>query len=230
VTTPDVVYGNSVTDQASKQSSEADKGPRGPDDGSEVVELGDEVLVERVQRGDREAFGVLIGRYQDRVFNLVYRMCGRRAEAEELAQEAFLKAMERIGQFEGRSRFYTWLFRIAANLTISHRRRGRRVRFQSIDGWPDESTGRSLAAGTAQHREPNPARKAMAVEMQDIVAAALETLDEPFRVVLVLRDMQDMDYAEIADVLGVPTGTVKSRLFRARRMLRERLEHLGPPD
>jgi RNA polymerase sigma-70 factor (ECF subfamily) len=219
-----------VTDQASKQSSEADKGPRGRVDVPDVVELDDEALVDRVQRGDRQAFGVLIGRYQDRVFNLVFRMCGRRAEAEELAQEAFLKAMERIGQFEGRSRFYTWLFRIAANLTISHRRRGRRVRFQSIDGWDDESTGRSLAAGTAQHREPNPARKAMAAETQDIVASALDSLDETFRVVLVLRDMQDMDYAEIADVLGVPVGTVKSRLFRARRMLRQRLEHLGPPE
>jgi RNA polymerase sigma-70 factor (ECF subfamily) len=173
-----------------------------------------------------QAFGVLVGKYQDRVFNLAMRMCNRRADAEELAQEAFLRALERIGQFKGESRFYTWLFRIAANLTISHRRRSGRVRFVSMDRHEDDEppVAEMVTAEVARQREPGPVAKAEAAETRDIVTRALESLDEPFRLVLVLRDLQDMDYAEVAEVLNVPVGTVKSRLFRARCLLRQRLE------
>jgi RNA polymerase sigma-70 factor, ECF subfamily len=220
------VFGNSVTDKASKplKSSAKADGPA-----EHLAALDDETLVQRVRGGDRPAFGVLVGRYQDRVFNLVLRMCSRRAEAEELAQEVFLRALERIEQFQGRSRFYTWLFRIATNLTISHRRRGQRVKFHPIDGFEEDApAGRTVAGSTAQHREPSPVSSAIATETRDIVAEALASLDEPFRIVLVLRDMQDMDYAEVAEVLDVPVGTVKSRLFRARCLLRERLEGHQP--
>ena len=198
-------------------------------DGQQVVRLDDDLLVTRVRGGDMQAFGVLVRRYQDRVFNLVYRMCSRRAEAEELAQDAFVKALERIDQFKGNSRFYTWLFRIAANLTISHQRRYKRVRFHSIDGASeDDPPAESLTAELAQRRAPDPVTAAESAETRDKVAEALAALDEPFRIVLVLRDMQDMDYAEMALVLDVPVGTVKSRLFRARSLLRERLEDLRP--
>jgi len=190
--------------------------------------LTDEQLVQRVRGGDRQAFGVLVVRYQDRIFNLVYRMCGRHAEAEELAQEAFLRALERIDQFAGRSRFYTWLFRIAANLTISHQRRRQRVRFHSMDAGQDDRPDDGVTADIARRRAPDPVEAAVAGETRDRVAEALAAMDEPFRIVLVLRDMQDMDYAEMADVLDVPVGTIKSRLFRARRLLRDELKDLRP--
>lgn len=213
--------------RASKPLRRAVQRPVG--DCADVVTLDDITLVQRVRSGDRQAFGVLVGRYQDRVFNLVLRMVSRRAEAEEIAQEAFLKALERIDQFKGNSRFYTWLFRIAANLAISNQRRRQRVRFHSMTRDEDDApVADSLTAELAQQRSPDPVTAAVASETRSIVAEALATLEEPFRVVLVLRDMQDMDYAEMAEVLDVPVGTVKSRLFRARRLLRELLEGLRP--
>ena len=194
-----------------------------PDGGT----VNDAVLVSQVQAGDIQAFAALVVRYQDRVFNLVLRMCARRADAEELAQEAFLKALERINQFRGDSMFYTWLFRIAANLAMSHRRRSRRVKFHSLSRGAegeDMKQDDTVTADLAQRREPGPSAAAMSAEVRKIVAAALDGLAVPVLLVLVLRDMQDMDYAQIAQVLDVPVGTVKSRLYRARNMLRQCLD------
>ena len=217
-----------MTEQASNTM------PEGQTPGSKVagpkgtISFEDAALVEQCRKGDMQAFGSLVAKYQDRIFNMVYRMCGRRADAEELTQEAFLKALERIAQFRGHSQFYTWLFRIAANLTISHRRRGGRVRFQSLTG-PEEfeqSQADALTAAMARRRNPPPEAAAMAAETNRRVMKALEELDDEFRLVVVLCDMEDMDYAQIANVLGVPVGTVKSRLHRARCMLRDKLADL----
>jgi len=180
-----------------------------------------------------QAFGALVGRYQDRLFNMVLRMCGSWSDAEELTQEALLKALERIGQFKGFSQFYTWLFRIAANLAISHRRRRARVRFHSmsaagVDGEGDDPQG-PMTTELARQRNPGPLAEAMAADTGRQVAAALDGLDEEFRAVLVLRDVEDMDYAQIAEVLDVAVGTVKSRLYRARAALREKLTDLVEP-
>jgi RNA polymerase sigma-70 factor (ECF subfamily) len=174
------------------------------------------------------AFGALIAKYQNRIYNLVLRMCGHPADAEELAQETFLKALERIHQFRGQSQFYTWLFRIAANLTISHRRRGGRIRFQSMAGPQEfeESRSGALTAPIAKRRNPGPEDSAIADETGRRVLDALEELEDEFRIVVVLRDVEELDYAGIAQVLGVPVGTVKSRLHRARCLLRDRLADL----
>ena len=200
--------------------------PRGGGKGTIAFE--DSALLEQCRQGDMQAFGALVAKYQDRIFNMVFRMCGRRADAEELAQETFLKALERIGQFRGQSQFYTWLFRIAANLTISHRRRGGRVRFQSLSG-PEEfeqSQADALTAAVARKRSPAPEAAAVAAETERKVMQALEELDDEFRLVVVLCDMEEMDYAQISDVLGVPIGTVKSRLHRARCILKDKLADL----
>jgi len=193
-----------------------------------AISFEDAALVERSQKGDMEAFGTLVAKYQDRVFNMVYRMCGRREDAEELAQEAFLKALEKMAQFRGQSRFYTWLFRIAANLVISHRRRGVRIKFQSLSA--PEELGRTqagtLTTPTAAGRELSPPDAAMSAETQRRVALALEELDDEMRIMVVLRDVEDMDYSQMAEVLGVPVGTVKSRLHRARLALKEKLADL----
>ena len=193
-----------------------------------TISFEDSSLVERVRKGDMQAFGSLVAKYQDRIYNMILRMCGRAADAEELTQDTFLRALERIGQFTGRSEFYTWLFRVAANLTISHKRRSMRIRFQTLD--PDEARSGtqadSLTAAVAAQRDPPPQAAAMASETRQRVLEALEALDDEFRLVVVLCDVEQMDYAQAADVIGVPVGTVKSRLHRARWALKEKLADL----
>ena len=136
--------------------------------------------------------------------------------------------MEQIGQFRGNSKFYTWLFRIAANLTISHRRRVGRIRFQSLTG-PDEfedAQAERLTAAVAAKRQRGPQAAAMSSETSRRVAEALEELDDDFRLVVLLRDVEEMDYDEISQVTGLPLGTVKSRLHRARCLLKQSLADL----
>lgn len=223
-------FGNLLTKPASNMLAEdpMTAPPHPAARGTIVFE--DAALVDRSRKGDMQAFGSLVAKYQDRIYNLVLRMCGRPSDAEELAQETFLKALERISQFRGTSQFYTWLFRIAANLTISHRRRVGRVKFQSLTGSEEfeESQAAALTAAMAQRREPAPETHAMSAETNRRVMQALEELDDEFRLVVLLRDVEDMDYSEIAQVLGLPSGTVKSRLHRARCILKERLADLAP--
>jgi RNA polymerase sigma-70 factor (ECF subfamily) len=194
-----------------------------------TIVFDDDALVERCRKGDMQAFGSLVAKYQDRVLNLIFRMVGRWADAEELAQETFLKALERIGQFRGHSGFYTWLFRIAANLAISHRRRAGRIHFGPLGGTEDldQTQAHSLTADLAARREASPPAAAQAAEEAKRVMQALEGLDDEFRLVLVLRDVEDMDYAQIAKVLELPAGTVKSRIHRARCLLKDALSDLA---
>lgn len=199
--------------------------------GAEVTEsvgFDEAVLIDRFRRGDMQAFGVLVSTYQDRIYNMILRMCSNPADAEELAQEAFLRAMQKMDQFRGQSRFYTWLFRIAANLTISHRRRGSKLIFRSLTGSGEYEglQAEGLTATLAQRRAPGPVAAAMSAEIRGRIEQALDALDDEFRIVAVLRDIEQMNYAEISEVLDVPIGTVKSRLHRARCMLKRRLADL----
>jgi RNA polymerase sigma-70 factor (ECF subfamily) len=176
------------------------------------------------------AYGLLVAKYQDRVFNLLYRMLGRREDAEEIAQEAFLKALEKLPAFRGSSGFYTWLFRIATNLALSLRRRDGRLHFEPLQR-TDEDWSRTQAEGLmaelAGRREPGPMASAMSAETQTRIAQALMELEDEMRAVVILRDIEEMDYAQIADVLEIPGGTVRSRLHRARMELREKLADLA---
>ena len=221
-------FGNFVTDQASNPLAAQDSAAGGEAPPGGTISFEDASLVERARKGDMQAFGSLVAKYQERVLNVVHRLCGRRAEAEELAQETFLKALERIGQFRGSSGFYTWLFRIAVNLTVSHRRRAGRIGFRSLTG-PEEADGSladSLTSGLAERREAGPAAMAEGAELRRRVCRALEELDDEFRLVVVLRDIEEMDYGQIARVLELPPGTVKSRLHRARSLLKDKLADL----
>lgn len=220
--------GNLVKGSASKTvAAQASAGIAGAD-GRGAITFDDTVLVDRFRKGDMQCFGLLVAKYQDRIYNMILRMCPSRADAEELAQEAFLRAMERIEQFRGQSRFYTWLFRIAANLTISHRRRNSRVTFRSLtrSAEYDGTQAEELTSAVAQQRIPGPVAAAMSAEIGDRVDRALDELDEDFRIVVVLRDIEELDYAQIAEVLDLPIGTVKSRLHRARCMLKGKLADL----
>lgn len=194
-----------------------------------AIEFDDAALVQRSRGGDMQAFGSLVAKYQDRVLNAILRLCGNQADAEELAQETFVKALERLSQFRGQSKFYTWLFRIAVNMAISQRRRGGRIRFHPLGGGDEleSSQAAALTAAVARRREAGPAASAIAAETAHRVMDALRQLEDEFRVVVVLRDIEEMDYTQIADVLNVPVGTVKSRLHRARLMLRGRLASLA---
>jgi RNA polymerase sigma-70 factor (ECF subfamily) len=183
-------------------------------------------LLERCRRGDTAAFGSLVVKYQDRVFNAILRACGNHDDAEELCQETFVKALENLDGFRQASGFYTWVFRIAMNLTISRRRRSGRMRFHSLEAvGSDNESGRPRNV-LPDHRQAGPHEAASRADEGQRVLKALEELDEEFRVAVVLRDVEGMNYDQIAQVLEVPVGTVKSRLYRARSVLQRKLRDL----
>ncbi|MFQ5430206.1 MAG: sigma-70 family RNA polymerase sigma factor [Phycisphaerae bacterium] len=190
----------------------------------------EEEWVRRCRAGDTTAYAPLVRRYQDRIFNVCWRMCGNRTDAEDLAQEAFVRALQAIGRFDARSRFYTWLFRIAVNLVISDRRKRTRARLGSSerDRANREAEGRPAAdpQDRLASRDSPPDVRAADRERHARVLEALGALDEVHRTVVVLRDVESFGYDEIAEILEVPVGTVKSRLHRARLALREELTPL----
>jgi RNA polymerase sigma-70 factor, ECF subfamily len=179
-------------------------------------------LVQRCRLGDGPAMTLLVHRYQDRLFNTLLRLCGNSHDAEELCQDTFVKFLAKIGEFRGAAGLYTWLFRIATNLALSHRRRGGKVRFAPLDARDDGED--DLAHALADPRQATPAQQVELAEEHQRVLAALDGLEEEFRAVVVLRDVEGMDYQQIAGVLNVPVGTVRSRLFRARHKLADQLK------
>jgi len=194
------------------------------------IEFDDAVLVEHCRGGDNAAMERLIVKYQDRIYNVILRMCGNCEDAAELTQDTFVKVIENVATFRQQSSFYTWIFRIAVNLTLNHCQRKGRVVFGSIEAGQDETGGQATAALKEylyDHREPSPADSAQNKELCELVIKAMMRMDDSQRAVVVLRDIAGMDYAQIADVLDVELGTVKSRLSRARNSLREMLEALA---
>jgi RNA polymerase sigma-70 factor (ECF subfamily) len=177
----------------------------------------DAELVERVNNGHPEAFNELVLRYQDRLFNTCWRICGHLEDARDLTQQAFLKAYESLPSFRHQSGFYTWIYRVAVNLALSHRRSAARHRPVSID-----QAGTQAEALAKVERGPRAcdSDRAGDVDLQGAVAHALQSLSEDDRTIIVLRDVEGFDYREIAVILQVPAGTVKSRLHRARMALR----------
>jgi RNA polymerase sigma-70 factor, ECF subfamily len=187
--------------------------------------MSDIELVERVQNGQTQAYAELVSRYQDRVYNTCWRIVGHVEDARDLTQEAFVKAYENIDTFRRQSGFYTWVFRVAVNLALSHRRQKARRRTVSLDVEANKSG--TQAASLARRAEADADRRSDepsgGSELQSLLVQALNALDEEHRAVVVLRDMEGFDYREIGEILGVAVGTVKSRLHRARMALREAL-------
>jgi len=184
----------------------------------------DELLISRCRSGDMTAFGALVEKYQHRLFNAVLRMVYNFDDAQELTQEAFVRALKGLKKFRGQAGFYTWLFRIGFNLCINYRRKQQPVLFSTFQS--SREVGGRQADGLvemADSRSPLPARQVQISEEHRRVLDALGQLAPDARAVVVLRDIEELDYAEIAQILDVPTGTVKSRLFRARMALREQL-------
>lgn len=181
------------------------------------LRLDDETLVRQCQRGDSEAMSYLIVRYQDRLYNAILKICNNSDDAAELTQDTFVKVIENIGSFRQKSSFYTWLFRVGVNETINFCRR----RFNAPSLTLETAAAVAAMTDKAEH---DPASLAQQKEVITLLTEAIGRLDEDHRVVLVLRDIEQMSYAQIAEVLDIELGTVKSRLSRARAFLRELLE------
>jgi RNA polymerase sigma-70 factor (ECF subfamily) len=161
--------------------------------------------------------------YQRRIYTLCYRMVRDDHEARDLTQDAMVKVLEGLDSYDGRSKLSTWVIRVTMNCCLSHLRRQRLRRHASLEGAAGEGgTARSRLEPAAG--ELSPLRRVEQAEMRSVVLRALQCLDPDMRAVLVLRDMQDLEYQRIGDILGIPLGTVKSRLFRARTALRAAAE------
>ena len=177
-------------------------------------------LVQLARRGDLEAFAELARRYQDELVNYIAKFRGASDDANDVAQEALVKAFTKLGSFKGNSSFKTWLYRIATNHCIDAARKQQRVPAPlSIDAEPEE--GRALV--DTLEAEGEPLTQLTAWELQREVRKAILQLPPKLRAVLVLHDLQGLQYGEIAEVAGVPLGTVKSRIHNAREQLKATL-------
>lgn len=180
--------------------------------------MDDHRLIAECLRGRTAAFGELVRRYQDRLYNTVYRLVDSAEDAQDVVQDAFLHAYQSLESFKGDAQFFTWLYRIAVNAAISLRRKRKAV--VRIDG----GGGESAIEPQDESDTIRPGHGLEQAEQEQRVQAALSQLSQEHRAVLVMKDMEGMKYEQMAELLGVPIGTIRSRLHRARLELRELLE------
>jgi RNA polymerase sigma-70 factor, ECF subfamily len=179
----------------------------------------DNRLIAACRSGKTEAFGVLVSRYQDRLYPTVFRLSGCAEDALDLLQEAFLRAYQKLDHFNGESSFYTWVYRIAVNLAFSDMRKRR----------PDTSGGFPIDPPDGRSGD-DPAASLERAERDEQIQQALGALSPDHRTIVVMKEFDDLSYEEIGALLGIPVGTVRSRLHRARCELRERLRGLMDDD
>jgi RNA polymerase sigma-70 factor (ECF subfamily) len=183
----------------------------------------DQLLVERVQKGDKRAFDLLINKYQHRIVSLVARYVSDQAEAQDVAQEAFIKAYRAIERFRGDSAFYTWLYRIAINTAknwlVARKRRPPATDIDAVDAEQYDMESRLKEQGT-------PENELMREEIKRTVFDTIAELPDDLRKAIMLREMEGMSYEDIAITMDCPIGTVRSRIFRAREAIDEKLKPL----
>lgn len=184
------------------------------------MQLADEILIEKSKNGDLEAFELLVRRYESKVYTVAYRFLGNHADASDLAQETFLRLYQALPGFRGQSSFMTWLYRITANACRDEIRRQQRYHVVSLD--VEAGTNGTQAITQVPSHDPSPEEAVERKEFNEMVQQCLGNLSEEHRLVLVMREIQDMSYEEIADVLKCSLGTVKSRLSRARQAFKEK--------
>ncbi len=192
--------------------------------------VSDEDLVRQTVAGNAEAFDLIVSRYQDRIFNLLARMSGSAEEAEDLAQETFLQAFRALASFKQGSKFYTWLFRVAVNKGFSKRRQDVRRRAHE-GGRLDAPTGggdgeQTLGAIIPERHASDPARRLETEQIRERVREGLKEIDPDYRAILILRDIEGLDYDAIAEALDISRAAVKSRLHRARLEMARLLKDL----
>ncbi|KPK60593.1 MAG: RNA polymerase subunit sigma [Gammaproteobacteria bacterium SG8_31] len=183
----------------------------------------DQALVERVQQGDRSAFDMLVVRYQHKVVKLIMRYVRDQAEAQDVAQEAFIKAYRAIPRFRGDSAFYTWLYRIAINTAKNHLVAARR---RPLDYDMDIQDPEQYDMHARLKDVDTPEGTLLSEEIRETVNQAIEALPEDLRTAIMLRELEGMSYEEIATAMECPVGTVRSRIFRAREAIDKRLRPL----
>ncbi|MEZ6935149.1 MULTISPECIES: RNA polymerase sigma factor RpoE [Aeromonas] len=183
----------------------------------------DEQLVERVQRGDKNAFNLLVRKYQHKVVNLVARYVNNPGDVPDVAQEAFIKAYRALPTFRGESAFYTWLYRIAVNTAKNYlTSQGRRPPSSDVEADEAEYYG----GGEALQEVATPENLVLTDEIKRTVFTAIEALPEDLRTAITLREMEGLSYEEIAEIMDCPVGTVRSRIFRAREAIDKKLQPL----
>ncbi len=191
-----------------------------------IVNADDGRLIERTLAGDTQAFGQLVLRYQDRLFGTLVHLLGSVHDAHDVAQDAFLSAYEKLSTFRQQSSFYSWLFRIAYHAAMTNRRKQKRHRHASVES-RFESLGVEPADNNPAH---SPDAPLASLEDQRRVRAALAELASEFRDPLILKEFEGLKYEEIAALLEIPLGTVRSRIHRARQDLKEILTRTVPPE
>jgi RNA polymerase sigma-70 factor (ECF subfamily) len=197
--------------------------PRKPESASRssMDQYDDAVLIARSKQGDRQAFDQLVTRYSAQIYNFAYRMTNNRDDAEDIYQEAFLHAFRGIGSFRADSAFSTWLYRIVRNVYLDEMKRRRARPYASLE--ENIQTEDGSIARDVQDDAPTPEEAVQINERRRAVHRAISQLPETQREILILYEMNQHSYEEIATILGINVGTVKSRLNRARRSLRDRL-------
>ncbi|MGE0784802.1 MAG: sigma-70 family RNA polymerase sigma factor [Sandaracinaceae bacterium] len=189
----------------------------------------EERLVERLKRRDEAAFNELIRLYQGRIFRLVFRMLGDRAEAEDLAQEVFITVFKKIDGFRGESLLSTWLYRVATNQAknrikyLQRRARGKKKEFDEVAEHDAVESATMNPAGAPAR----PDQMVEAYQKERILKVAIDSLDDEHKTLIVLRDIENLTYEEIQSITGLAEGTVKSRLHRARHALRDKVQRLS---
>jgi RNA polymerase sigma-70 factor (ECF subfamily) len=179
------------------------------------------VLLTQAREGDTHAFGQLVRRYENKIFRLAQHITQNREDAEDVLQETFLKAYEHLDQFQGNSKFYTWVVRIAVNQALMKLRRRKTDKSVSLDETID--TGEDTLVREVAAWDENPEQRFSRAEIGQILESAIQNLEPPYRSVFALRDMEGLSTEETAEALGLSVPAVKSRLLRARLQLRERL-------
>ncbi|HMV53976.1 MAG TPA: RNA polymerase sigma factor RpoE [Rhodocyclaceae bacterium] len=184
----------------------------------------DQQLVERAQRGDKQAFGLLVSKYQRKLVRLLSRLIRDPAEVEDVAQEAFIKAYRALPSFRGDSAFYTWLYRIGINTAKNHLvSQGRRAPTTTEF---DSEEAESFEDGEQLRDINTPERVLLSKQIGETVNSAMEALPEELRTAIVLREIEGLSYEEIAGIMECPIGTVRSRIFRAREAIADKLRPL----
>jgi RNA polymerase sigma-70 factor, ECF subfamily len=190
------------------------------------MSLLERLLIRRLQQRDEVAFSEVVRLYQHKVYNLLYRMIGSHEEAEDLAQEVFVTVFKSIDSFRGESKFSTWLYRVAANHCknrIKYLSRRSRTSGDGLDGVPEHSMEDAGSAPLQSHID-GPDQILEGLQLEGLLAQAIAALDEEHRLLIVLRDVEELSYQEIGEITSLNEGTVKSRLHRARMAIKEHIE------
>jgi len=204
-----------MAEPATRKTAKPSEVPPIPDPAPEPPD--EMALVKRAKQGDLTAYDELVRRYQERIYATVYHMTANHEDANDLAQDAFIKAFQALKSFKGGSSFYTWVYRIAVNKTINFLKQRKNKAQMSLDDLDFNAEHDPDLVALISDKTPR--REASLAELQEKLNAAMQKLSEPHRLVVTLHDVQGMSHEEIAEIMGCNIGTVRSRLFYARQQL-----------